>query len=250
MNQREHSTFSPVYFYATAPYACSYLDQRIARAQVAVPFAEMDQSLYTHLIQNGFRRSGRMVYRPQCDACQACVSVRIPLAEFKADRSQMRAYKKHSNLEAKIIPLEFHAEHYALYVAYQEHRHSESNMAHDSIEDYSEFILDTPTESTLVEFREEGVLKMVSLIDWLDDGLSAVYTFYDPNDKSCSYGVYSVLWQIEQARSLYLPYVYLGYWIDGCHKMKYKERYRPMEKLLGREWQMPHSFNSQPPGSD
>ena len=183
MNQREGSTFSPVYFYATAPYACSYLDHRVARARVAVPFAEMDQSLYTYLIQDGFRRSGRMVYRPQCDGCQACVSVRIPVGEFKADRSQARAFKKHQSLHAQITPLEFNAEHYALYVSYQEARHSEGRMAHDSVEDYSEFILDTPTESILVEFRLDGVLKMVSLIDWLDDGLSAVYTFYDSQDK-------------------------------------------------------------------
>ncbi|MEN3809200.1 arginyltransferase, partial [Chromobacterium piscinae] len=135
------------------------------------------------------------------------------------------------------LPLGFDAEHYALYRWYQQTRHAGGGMSDDDAQQYSEFILKSGVDSHLAEFRLGGQLKMVSLVDRLVDGLSAVYTFYDPEDSQSSLGVYNVLWQVEQARMLGLSYVYLGYWIADCRKMAYKSGYRPLQMLYGGRWQ-------------
>lgn len=225
-----------IHFYATAPYACSYLDARQARSQVAIPADAIDSSVYSKLVGLGFRRSGHFTYRPYCDDCHACIPVRIPVAKFVPDRSQRRAYRRHGNLSCAILPLTFVEEHYQLYCRYQKARHDGGGMSEDDPAQYAEFILKSRVESWLVEFRENGVLRMVSLIDRLDDGLSAVYTFFDPDVVGAAYGVYGVLWQVELARSLGLPHVYLGYWIGESPKMVYKQRYQPLEKLEDGRW--------------
>jgi arginine-tRNA-protein transferase len=242
MTLASETSLQKLQFYVTTAYACGYLPNKMAQSLVAIPQDLVDTKAYNNLIEQGFRRSGMFVYRPHCETCNACISVRVILKEFVTNRSQKRAYKQHQNLTANVMPVSFRSEHYDLYAKYQQARHAddiikaESKTEVDEAEQYRTFLCQSNVESVMVEFRQDHQLKMVSVIDIVRDGISAVYTFYDTDDHKASLGTYNVLWQIEWARSLQLPFLYLGYWIEHSQKMAYKENFQPLQKLLDGEW--------------
>ena len=231
-------------FYVTTGYSCGYLPNKMAQSLIAAPQHLINAEVYSSLIDQGFRRSGKFAYRPHCENCQECIPVRISVNDFTPNRSQKRAFKQHQNLTTKVVPVDYYEEHYALYAAYQRSRHSDLTKTEvseaDEIEQYKNFLCQSNVESVLVEFRDQDELKMLSVIDIVRDGISAVYTFYDTSEagpaKQPSYGTYNVMWQIEWAKNLELPYLYLGYWIKDSPKMAYKQNYKPLQKLINSEW--------------
>ena len=225
-------------FYLTAPYPCSYLAERMARSQVAAPGGLVDTVVYSELVRLGFRRSGQHVYRPRCDACQACTPVRVAVDEFRPNRSQRRCQAGNADLALQLKPLVFDEAHYRLYRRYQAARHAGGGMDQDDREQFRGFLLQSRVDSALAEFTLAGEVVMVALVDRLMDGLSAVYTFYDPDLPKRGLGTYGVLTQIRLAREMSLPYLYLGYWIPESAKMAYKRVFQPLEAYLDGQWRL------------
>lgn len=233
---RDLPPFPLLQFYATAPYGCAYLSGRVARSQVATPTHLIDTATYSELVDSGFRRSGVFTYRPWCDTCRECTPVRIPVASFKPNRSQRRAWQQHAGLSVRERPLAFREDHYQLYQRYQQTRHRGGGMDQDSREQFAHFLLQTHIDTRLIEFCEGTALRMVGIVDRLNQGLSSVYTFYDPDVPRASYGTFGVLWQIAQCQALGLDYLYLGYWIEHSRKMAYKAQFRPLQGWRQGEW--------------
>lgn len=230
------SDLSNLKLFATQPHPCSYLENREATTLFIDPDTSVDKELYSQLSELGFRRSGGHLYRPHCAQCQACVSSRIPVAEFKPNRSQRRCWRRNSDLTLAFTDDIGTDEHYQLYADYINKRHQDGDMYPPSRRQYDAFLTNEWGVTRFLEFRHQGRLLGVAVCDQLEQGLSAVYTFFDDLEHQRSLGVFAILAQIDQAKHLGLDYVYLGYWIKDCQKMAYKTQYRPLELLIRRRW--------------
>ena len=222
--------------YTTYPHTCSYLEDQEATTLFVDPRQRMDKKLYSNLSLLGFRRSGNHIYRPHCTHCEACIPARIPVAGFTPRRSQRRTWNR--NLDLRIHQsLDICDEAaFELYRRYIESRHADGDMYPPDREQYESFLNNAWDCTRYYRFVHRGALVGVAVVDELMDGLSAIYTFFDPAEEKRSLGVYAILWQIEQTRKLGLDYLYLGYWIRGCQKMAYKSEYRPLELYLNNRW--------------
>lgn len=223
--------------YLSPPHACAYLPEREAVTQFIDPAQGMDTRLYSQLVDAGFRRSGEYVYRPRCSACRACIPARIPVAAFRPSRAQQRAWRRNQDLTVNLLPAAFSDEHFALYRRYIGTRHPGGGMDVDDPERYREFLLSSWSDTWCYEFRLDCQLLAVAVIDRLSQGHSAVYTFFDPAHAPRSLGAFALLWQIAEARRRGLSWLYLGYWIQECQKMRYKSDYRPLEIFRDGLWQ-------------
>lgn len=220
----------------TAQHACSYLPEKIAITLVAATASKLDtQPLYSVLIDQGFRRSGTQLYRPHCDNCQACLSIRIPVPHFQPTRHQRRVFKNHIDWHVIAKNSVFQDDHFALYQRYLQQRHPQDAVV--DAQDYESFLCGANPLTKLHEFWRDNTLIAVAVTDYLPQGLSAVYTFFDPEFAHLSPGCFAILWQIQRAKQLELPYVYLGYWVAGCQKMTYKSQYQPAEIFYQGQWQ-------------
>lgn len=221
--------------YATHPHPCSYFKDREARTLFVDPHLPFNNRLYTELSKRGFRRSGSHVYRPDCENCQACVASRIPASLFKPSRNQRRCQNRNNDLTVSVRTA-MPDDAYALYERYINVRHKDGDMYPPSREQFEQFLCDNVPPSRYACFYLQEQLVAVAVIDIMNDGLSAIYTFYDPHLDRRSLGVMAILWQIQYCRELQLPYVYLGYWIRECAKMRYKTDYRPIELYMSDRW--------------
>jgi leucyl-tRNA---protein transferase len=227
---------SQLKLFATQPHPCSYIDGQEATTVFVDPEAAIDTHVYSQLSLLGFRRSGSHLYRPQCAACQACISCRIPVAHYKPNRSQKRCWANNKDIDLQIVTSISTLEHFNLYARYIEGRHQDGDMYPPSEDQYKAFLTSEWGATQFIEFRLLERLIGVAVCDKLEDGLSAVYTFYDPDLDERSLGKFAILAQIEMASQMQLQYVYLGYWIKQCNKMNYKTDYRPLELLINRRW--------------
>jgi len=229
-------------FFLTAPSPCPYLTGRAERKVFTHLIGRRARALNDALTQSGFRRSQTIAYRPACDGCRACVSVRLPVDEFAPSRTMRRVLERNADLVGSDGPATATSTQYALFRDYLDARHSDGGMADMSMGDYAMMVEDSHVQSRLIEYRRrgadtfltgkgEGPLAAVCLTDHLVDGLSMVYSFYDTAQASRSLGVFMILDHIARARKLGLPHLYLGYWVEGSHKMAYKARFRPQERL-------------------
>lgn len=227
---------SAIKFFVTPLHKCSYLPRQDAITLFADPKVVVNHKLYSELSELGFRRSGNYLYRPHCKHCCACIPVRVPVAKFELSRKQKRVLKKNQDLSVNRVPAHFGAEHYQLYERYISIKHRDGDMFPPSAEQFSSFLLSDWGNTFFYEFRLAGELVAVAVCDEMQNGLSAVYTFYAPDASERSLGVFAVLWQIEEARNRLLPALYLGYWIKECQKMNYKTEYRPLEMYINNQW--------------
>jgi arginyl-tRNA--protein-N-Asp/Glu arginylyltransferase len=227
----------PQFFYTTAPLPCPYLPGRTERKIVTELSGTEAEALHERLSRAGFRRSHNIAYAPVCPGCQACVPIRVVSEEFMPDRTQRRILRANADLTISEMPARATAEQFTLFQRYQKNRHADGDMAAMGYYDYRAMIEDTPISTGILEFRDaRDRLLGACLTDWLADGLSAVYSFFDTDEDKRSLGTFAVLWLIGRARSLGLPYVYLGYWVPESRKMAYKARFRPSEILISGAW--------------
>jgi arginyl-tRNA--protein-N-Asp/Glu arginylyltransferase len=227
---------STLKLFTTHPHRCSYLDDKEATTLFIDPEAEVDVGLYSQLSEYGFRRSGQHIYRPRCSHCQACIPMRIPVEKFRSNRNQKRCWHRNEDLEVNILDSIDSDEHYQMYDDYICQRHGDGDMFPPSRQQYQDFLSAQWGCTEYIEFRQASRLVAVAVSDRLDNALSAIYTFFAPDESARSLGTYAVLYQIERARKLGLTHVYLGYWIKECQKMRYKSDYRPFQLFINNVW--------------
>jgi len=232
-------------FYVTAPQACPYLPGRLERKLFTHLTHDKPPALIDNLLKGGFRRSQNIAYMPYCEGCQACVSVRVLVDEFEFGKSSRRVLDKNSDLIARRVAATPTSEQYSLFRAYIDARHADGGMADMTVLDYAMMVEDSIIDTFVTEYRMkpepgsrggEKKLMGVALCDRLSDGISMVYSFYDPEAAARSLGTYMILEHLQYARQLGVPYLYLGYWIQGSQKMSYKKRFQPQEMLTGSGW--------------
>jgi len=233
---RLYDTLARLRFFVSLPHECGYLADEEAMTLFVDPALRLDMATYGVLARAGFRRSGEHVYRPHCGRCRACIPVRIPVADFRPDRSQRRCLARNADVSLTIRPGVFEEDHFRLYRRYMQARHPGGSMDDDDPAIYRRLIGSAWSETLLYEFRIGPRLLGVAIVDRLPDGLSAVYTFFEPAESRRSPGTLAVLKQIEQARAEGLRHVYLGFWNPRSEKMAYKNRYRPLEYYDGQTW--------------
>jgi arginine-tRNA-protein transferase len=222
--------------YTTYPHSCSYLDDQEATTLFVDPRQQVDQKLYSKLSVLGFRRSGNHIYRPHCAQCNACVPARIPVAGFEPRRGQSRIAQRNQDLRIVCTDQINDDEAFDLYHQYISLRHADGDMYPPDREQYEAFLNSVWNCTRYFRFYDKGRLIAVAVVDTLEDGLSAIYTFFDPTASRRSLGVYAILWEIEQTRKMGLEYLYLGYWIRDCQKMSYKADYRPLQVYQNSRW--------------
>ena len=227
-----------VRMFRTSTHACGYWADREARDLVLDPRDPRLPQLYPMALDWGFRRSGDIVYRPSCVGCQACVAVRVPVASFRPDRSQRRCLKRNADVDARIVAPLRTAEHLALYRKYLTTRHRGGGMDDHGAPEFEQFLIGSWNQGRFLELREHGSHRLlaVAVTDLVDGALSAVYTFYDPDEAERGLGTLAVLKQLEWAARDRRAHLYLGYWIAGHAKMDYKRRFQPLEGFNGRGW--------------
>lgn len=230
------SNLQTLAFFATPEHQCSYLPDRKATTMFLDPKANVSDAIYNELSELGFRRSGTHYYRPHCEQCHACIPIRIPVADFCASRSQKRIKSKNRDLNCQILPADFHEDHYLLYQKYINERHADGDMFPPSREQYRSFLVEGHSSTVFIEYSLGKRLVAVAVSDQLKDGLSAIYTFFDPVFEHFSPGTFAILWQIEEAQRRQLPFVYLGYFIRQCKKMNYKTAFKPFQARINETW--------------
>jgi arginine-tRNA-protein transferase len=228
---------SPQFFYATAPLPCPYVPGRVERKVVTELGGTGAEALHDRLSRGGFRRSHNIAYAPVCQGCRSCIPIRIVVADFVPNRTQRRIAAVNAELRAYEMPPRATSEQFLLFQRYQMARHGDGDMAAMSFYDYRAMVEDTPIETWLVEFRDEADrLVGACLTDRLGDGLSAVYSFFAPELARRSLGTQAIMWLVERAAELGLPYVYLGYWVPESPKMRYKSKFHRTQVLAGGAW--------------
>ncbi len=226
-----------LHFYATPEHECSYLEGLEAKTLFVDPQEVITSEAYSQLSDLGFRRSGKHIYRPYCSNCHACISVRVNGRLFTPSKSQKRIFNKNKDLQVMVVPPQFTDEYYALYEKYINTRHSDGDMYPPTPEQFSAFLIEGGQKGCFYEFRDPtGKLLALAVTDYLTSGLSAIYTFFDPEEERRSLGSFAILWQLKEVKRLELEYLYLGYWIRECQKMSYKVAYNPLEMLLHGQW--------------
>lgn len=227
---------SQIVLFQSPPESCSYLPNHVSRNVYADPFRTPTMEMYNLLIQKGFRRSGHHIYRPHCVTCEQCVSVRIPVDSFKLKRNQRRAAKANADLDIQMAEARYTDEYFTLYERYLNTRHKDSGMDKPKRSDFERFLISDWCDSFFLELRCNGDLLAVAVTDQTDTGLSAVYTYFDPELGHRSLGTVAIVEQIAQAKAMNLEYLYLGYWISGSDKMKYKSHFTPQERYISDQW--------------
>ena len=225
-----------VRLFQTLPHPCGYFAERVARNLVIDPAAPHLPQIYDVALTRGFRRAGGHVYRPQCGGCHACIAARVPVALFRPDRSQRRCLQRNRDLQLRIEPARHTDEYFQLYRRYLDARHAGGGMDDPDPEDFSRFLYTAWSPTSFVELRLHDRLLGVAITDVASSGVSAVYTFFDPDEDTRGLGTYAILRQIELTRERGLPHLYLGFWIQGHPKMDYKARFRPLEILGAEGW--------------